>query len=354
MEDLLEMKNAINHLGGESLKSYLGLALTHIKRLKERKDSPEREGAIDELIELYDQLMEYKGKQSFWDPKPGCTHVHIVVGESFAGGMAQALKGLGWAERHKLIVMEENYAIGPIGKLDSPEGRKARSDWFQNNITEALEAYDHFEEEYNDWLDQLKQIPEQAEVIIWTSRSVREQFGMRHAVHILRHNQNTIRVCDACAICEALYYRPDASIEYRHSGEIPPDKLREALRRMDDSGKLSAADIERLSKEWLDVSEQGGILRIWQNDAFQEVPADYYDSYLLEKLDKIKPPKSDNGFVKSARLIGEAIGYCEQDIGYSYFEYRLRELIYAGVLDIKGVPAAMRYYSIRRKRRQEQ
>jgi len=290
-------------------------------------------------------------KKAFWDPDPGCTHVHIVVGESFAGSMKQALKGLGWAVKHKLITMKENYAIGPIGSLDSPEGRKMRSDWFQNNITEAFETYIHFEEEYNDTLYKLNQIPEQAEVIVWTSRSVREQIGMRHSLHLLRNKRNTIHVYDACAICEELYNRPDASIEYRHSGEIPPDKLREALMRMDSSCKLSAADIARLSKEWLAISEQGGILRIWQNDAVHEVLADYYDQYLLEKLDKLRPPTSDNEFLKSARLIGEAIGYCEQDIGDSFFEYRLRELIYEGVLEIKGVPAGMRFYSIRRKQR---
>lgn len=351
MEEMLEIKKAVDSLRDENLKSYLGLALKQIRLLKEQKESPE--GAVAVLIELYDQLMEYNEKKAFWDPDPGCTHVHIVVGESFAGSMKQALKGLGWVETHKLITMKENYAIGPIGRLDSPEGRKTRSDWFQNNITEAFETYIHFEEEYNDLLYKLKQIPEKAEVIIWTSRSVREQVGMRHSLHILRNKRNTIRVYDACAICEELYNRPGASIEYRHSGEIPPDKLREALMRIDNSCKLSAADIARLSKEWLAISEQGGILRIWQNDAVLEVPADYFDQYLLEKLDKLRPPTGVNDFLKSARLIGEAIGYCEQDIGYSFFEYRLRELIYEGVLEIKGVPAGMRFYSIRRKQRTE-
>lgn len=52
--------------------------------------------------------------------------------------------------------------------------------------------------------------------------------------------------------------------------------------------------------------------------------------------------------MKSARVIGEAIGYCDQYIGDAYFEYRLRELIYSGRVQIKGVPRAMRYYSVRR------
>lgn len=78
--------------------------------------------------------------------------------------------------------------------------------------------------------------------------------------------------------------------------------------RIDNSCKLSVADIARLSEEWLAISEQGGILRIWQNDAVIDVPADYFDPFLLEKLDKLRPPAADNDFIKSARLIGEAIG----------------------------------------------
>ncbi|WP_342550150.1 DUF3658 domain-containing protein [Paenibacillus sp. FSL P2-0089] len=80
------------------------------------------------------------------------------------------------------------------------------------------------------------------------------------------------------------------------------------------------------------------------------MPSDYYDSYLLEKLDSLQPPPGDDGFLKSARLVGEALGYCEQYVGDAYFEYRVRELIYNGVLEIKGVPTAMRFYSIRRKK----
>lgn len=91
------------------------------------------------------------------------------------------------------------------------------------------------------------------------------------------------------------------------------------------------------------------MLRIWRDDAVVEVPADSYDQYLLEKLDLLQSRAGNDGFLRAARLIGEAIGHCDQTIGDDYFEYRLRTLIYDGVLEIKGVPAAMRYYSVRRK-----
>ncbi|MMZ57320.1 hypothetical protein D1872_192430 [compost metagenome] len=348
MRDTLTIKKVTDSLQDEEVKACLRFVLTQIGMLK-AQEGP-LEVVVAELIELYDELMGLQEKKAIWDPVPACTHVHIVVGDSFAGSMKQALKGLGWMETHKLITLRENYAIGPLGDLDSPKGRKVRSDWFRDNITEAVESCTEFEEEYNELLDKVKQIPEQAEIIIWTSGNAYEQMGMRHALHLLHGKRNVFAVYDTSVICKELYNRPDA---FRYSGEIPTDKLQEALIRMDGSGKLCTADITQLEREWQAISEQSGTLRIWRDNVVLTVSADYYDQYLLEKLDELKASVDDNGFLRSARLIGVAIAYCEQYIGDSYFEYRLRELIYDGILEIKGIPTAMRFYSIKRKRRTE-
>jgi len=53
--------------------------------------------------------------------------------------------------------------------------------------------------------------------------------------------------------------------------------------------------------------------------------------------------------MKSARLIGEVIGNVDQYIGDGFVEYRVRLLIMNGIFEIKGVPKAMRYYSVKLK-----
>lgn len=346
------MKEIIQATAGLSegdLKPYLRFILAQIKRLKEQ-DGP-AEAAVAELIEMYDELIGLQDRRNSWDPVPECAYVHIVVGDSFAGSMKQALLGLGWKESHRLIVLRENYAIGPIHGLNTPEGRSMRAEWLRDNIAYAMEAYSEPEEEYLELLDKVALIPDQAEIIIWSSGNGNEQTGLRHAIHLLTGKENVIAIYDACTICEELYNRPDAYIDYRHSGEITADKLRGALVRMDGSGRLNGGDIKRLEQEWQKFTRQTGVLRIWLDGNVCEVPADYFDAYLLEKLDGLRPPDRDRSFLKSVRLIGEALGYCEQSIGDAYFEYRVRQLIYDGVLEIKGVPAGMRYYSIRRRQK---
>jgi hypothetical protein len=349
MKERFEIKHAVHVLSSEELKSCLGLVLQYIWRLKEQKENGKPvDGAIDGLIGIYDRLTAADDEErTLWDPAPGCTHIHVVTGDSFAGGMKLALRELGLSDAHKLVTISDNFAIGPIGRLDTPEGRQSRRDWLRHNIaSSALGDDGDPEEEYGRLLHNLHSIPEQAEIIVWASRSVTEQTGKRYALHLLRHKPNTVRICDACAISEELQGRPDHFITYRRSGEIAPDMLKEVLLRTDGQKLLSAADVRRLAEEWEAIVEQGGVLRIFENDTVREVPADFFDPFLLETLDRIADAE---GYVKAARVIGTAIGDCDQDIGDSYFEYRLRELIYAGVLEIKGIPAGMRYYSVRRK-----
>lgn len=282
------------------------------------------------------------------DTNANCTQVHIVVGHSFAGSLRLALDQLEEPGSLGLIVLAEHYPVGPLGKLDSREGRETRRQWFWNNIADGCKAYDHFEEEYALLTARIAQIPLQAEVILWAGDNASEQAGLRHALYLLRDKPNPVSVYNACAIVENLYNRPNAFIQYRHSGEISPDKLLQALLAVDGSGRLTLEERGRLEQEWLDLSGQKGNLRIWEHGAVTEVPEDYFDGYLLEKLDVLREP-GDERFLKAARLVGEALGYCEQNIPDYYFEYRLRKLVYAGVLDIQGVPSAMRYYSVRRK-----
>lgn len=68
---------------------------------------------------------------------------------------------------------------------------------------------------------------------------------------------------------------------------------------------------------------------------------------LNKTIEKLHADRSNRDFIKAARVIGEALGHCDQMVVDSYFEYRLRQLIYNQSLEIKGVPRGMRFYSVR-------
>ncbi|UUZ82376.1 DUF3658 domain-containing protein [Paenibacillus sp. P26] len=109
-----------------------------------------------------------------------------------------------------------------------------------------------------------------------------------------------------------------------------------------------------MEREWLSLAEQHEVLRVWDGERIRNVDERYFDTYVLDTVEKIHRERANHEFIKAARVIGDAMGHCGQYVPDGYFEYRLRELVYSGQLEIHGVPKAMRYYSVRRRWRQDE
>jgi Domain of unknown function (DUF1835). len=123
MNDITDIKQAVDRLSPGNAKAVLRLVLHQIRKLKEQRTSSEEAAAG--LLELYDQLMAYDDRYPSRDPNPGCTRVHIVTGESFAGSLKLALRALARADTHRIVTLTENCAIGPIGDRRAMRSHRA-------------------------------------------------------------------------------------------------------------------------------------------------------------------------------------------------------------------------------------
>ena len=104
-----------------------------------------------------------------------------------------------------------------------------------------------------------------------------------------------------------------------------------------------------LENEWLSLSNNQETLRIWESGRIQCVPEDFYDQFIIQRARYLHREAELNGFMKSAILIGDALGHLEQHVSDSFLEYRLRRLIDAGKFESEGSLKAMRFYSVRLK-----
>jgi hypothetical protein len=88
-----------------------------------------------------------------------------------------------------------------------------------------------------------------------------------------------------------------------------------------------------------------------RNGRILSVPENFYDEFIIKKAKKlfVKGKPREIEFIKSARVIGEVLGYLDQYVGDSFLEYRIRKLIEAGVFESEGSLVAMRFYRIRLK-----
>ncbi|MED4582955.1 DUF3658 domain-containing protein [Brevibacillus choshinensis] len=49
-------------------------------------------------------------------------------------------------------------------------------------------------------------------------------------------------------------------------------------------------------------------MRIWNGHNIQSVEEEYFDSFLLEIVEKLHNDRNNHDFMKAARVVGEALG----------------------------------------------
>jgi hypothetical protein len=343
----------------EILKAVDGLSLKETKlTLKHillqtdiaRNNEEMKTHLLDSLAQLYDNLIAPKPEFQVCAPDTVAERVHIVFGDSMGGSLKYLFKSMGLVNTDQVIAIPDLLSIGPIAGLHEEAGHKLRCRWFSEHINfgDTMDGYD-FGEYCRESLEQIAQIPNQATAMIWSSSNAHEQAGLRFAAYLLREKENQVIVCNPGEICNRRYNTEDYRIDYRHSGEISIEKLQAVYEEATSSPALTLEARKNLEQEWLILAEQQEVLRIWKNGVIHAVDADYLDAYILETLEELHRSRGDDEFIKAAEIIGQAYGQCDQYISDMYYECRLRHLIYNGELEIKGVPKAMRYYSVRRR-----
>ena len=110
---------------------------------------------------------------------------------------------------------------------------------------------------------------------------------------------------------------------------------------------LSLEERRHMEQEWVDLAVQPGLLRLMKDGEIQSVPEDAIDEYIMQKARELTLTRQPGEFIKSARLVGEVLGHLEQAVGDAFIEYRVRQLIIQGRLEMEGKPHAMRFYSVR-------
>ncbi|MCS0655731.1 DUF1835 domain-containing protein [Cytobacillus firmus] len=332
-----ELREAIEKLPESGAKSYLFHILLRVHLLKNSADSQE------EIMELLNDIQK---KIIFYSQEGKLEReyetYHIVCGESPAGSLKVALN-----KDNKVIGFPDFFSNGPLWRMDEEEGIRKRLEWLKDHINIPE---DYLEKEYErkiaSALEEIDAIPAGKPIVVWTAENADEQTGLRYFHHLLRNKENNVHVINTAQSYKELFPAKKNSYLLRHSGEAAPEKLKIILDKNMGS-PLAAEERTRFASDWQALSMTKEVLRIWEENEIHSVPESYFDDYIIESAKKLH--KSNKGFIKSARLIGEVIGHLDEPIGDGFAEYRVRALIYNGIFAIKGIPKSMRFYSIKLK-----
>ncbi|MCG7216194.1 DUF1835 domain-containing protein [Paenibacillus mucilaginosus] len=340
MNSSYALRQVIREMSEQEAKSLLSLLFAHDGYSAETHES------------LKKSLLEMSKKRTEVDYVK-IRHIHIALGDSPGGSLKIALKAPeGRKPEHRVLVLRDAlpFSVGPLWKLEEEEGREERRRWcmLHINMDDRDEYLLQGEEQFLEMRSRLEGIPESLPVTIWAGSNAHEQAGLRFAVYLLRHKENPVFLMDTTSAYASLH-QTDPNYERRRTGEMNPEELRGIWEMKACCRKLSPEQRQSLESEWLELSGRKTGLRIWRDGRIVEVREDYYDSTLTAVVEQLHRERDNQEWIRSARVVGEMIGHLEQDIGDEYVEYRLRHLIYQGVLEIQGVPRGMRYYDVRMK-----
>lgn len=268
------------------------------------------------------------------------TPVHIVTSESAAGSLRFSMKG-----PKTVIGFPDALSIGPLRKLDEKTGQALRAEWLSANINDGESAEDYMEK-FRHALQQIKEIPQHVPIYLWFGDNALEQTGLRFYLYLLRDKPNDIYGMNTTQLYQKHFASENGSAFF-HTGLLNSKILKLFLEKEGTAEAWSAEARTYFQQQWQALAETDGMLRVWKDGKLQNVPEDHYDSLILETVEKLHNEQGGDGFVLAARVVGYIVAEMDEFIDYFFLEYRIRQLVDVGALEIEGMTTSMRDYGVK-------
>ncbi|CEI81738.1 DUF1835 domain-containing protein [Oceanobacillus sp. M60] len=343
-----ELKGTLNHAGEEEVKSLLFQTFFRIHMLEELDQYTEEQFVAD-LKKTYHDFLNVKRGQTKIKNSTNDKVVHILFDDSAAGSLKWVLKEMGLQDEEMVISFSDVFSIGPIWQLHNQAGLDYREEWLKNHLLLDDDYLDEYRHHFNRTLSMISAIPETASIIIWTGENAHEQIALSYVLYLLRDKRNDITAINTTKQYKKQFNIPEKDNYPLHTGEIMSEKLQLIYQNSSKTPALSKEQREKFEQKWQALAATQEALRIWENRDIKSVDESYYDDLIINKAKMLHQEQKNTEFILSARLIGEVICYLDQYISDVFVEYSVRRLILKGVFEIKGVPKAMRFYSVKLK-----
>lgn len=333
-----ELRSFINQLSESEAKTVLLQTMVRLNLIQESKESAKQ--MIDDLYSWHNKIIKFHKNKGNIEREYKA--VHIVCGESPAGSLR-----VGLGHENKVIGFPDFFAVGPILELHKDVGRKRRYEWLRDHLNYQDDFIEEeYENRFSKALEEIDSIPNHVPIVIWTAENADEQTGMRYLLYLLKEKENNVFLINTTIAFQELFNTSEFQYFYFHTGAVEPKKLN-TIYQNTQTKPVSIQERIQFEEEWITLSETEGLVRVWEDTKIKAVSEDYFDELIVTSAQRLHAKQREKDFIKSGRLIGEVYGHIDNNVGDAYLEYRLRNLIYNGVFEIKGIPKGMRYYSVK-------
>ena len=260
--------------------------------------------------------------------------IHICFSPSAGGSLKHAVKKKKLFEGKKIIVFPDDISIGTI---ENGINVDKRVEWWDGIDKEEeilrLENTEYLKECYKQFYREISTIKDSDLIYLWYGESSSDMCGMMYTLEFLKDKVEHMYCIN---VSEKVDESDSRGYTYRAAGEVITEKLKDYLKI---KRKVESKEYNDFINQWNSLKKDDSLLHIFNDGKVKSVKEDYFDIHIL----KFTPKE----FRKSARIVGNAIGYSEIKISDDYIFWRVQELVKLGMLEFKGKLGIMREMEIK-------
>lgn len=258
--------------------------------------------------------------------------IHVCFSVSSAGGLKHAIKSK-IIDGDKVIGFFDDLSNGSICNLNDIGDRVKW--WKYLESSDEFDTREFLKENYNKFNKDILEITSDDTIYLWCSENAMELMGLMYTFQLLSIDLYNIYIINVSKVT----YNQGMKNEFtpRAVGEVAPERFPNFV---EINRKVEKDCYENFMDNLSTLIQENGNLRVYENGSVISVGEDYFDNLIMKY--------TENEFRKSARTVGNVIGFSEKPISDTYIFWRVLELIKDNKLQYKGKFGIMREMEIKK------
>jgi hypothetical protein len=265
--------------------------------------------------------------------------IHIVFNSADAEVLQQAI-AMDETLAGQVIILQDDYALGPIENIYTKEGMEIRKNWWSSILSGGDFEKSHSEQATDDHsiMDELvNQLKEnESEVVwIWAAQNKKDVSGYYWLLHFMKPFQGRVLIL---YLNNLPFINEKGNIFY--PGKLSEIPAKEFIKAKKLAREITLSEFEIDPDEWNKLCSENKIVRILEGGKkLSQFDEHYYDS----ELKKYIMPD----WQKANKIIHNFQTKSKQNCSESFLFWRLKAFIEQGLFDMQGKPANMKDFEIK-------
>jgi hypothetical protein len=225
----------------------------------------------------------------------------------------------------EVVLMQDDYSVGPIQDLFSDEGRAERKKWWSGIRQDVSESFQE-ESDSGTLMKILQRMVEEEfdQIWIWMAPNVRDVSGYFWLISQLKEFSGRIHLL---SLNNLPFINEKGNVFYPVSlAEIP---AREFVKAKKLARPISPAEFETDPDEWLRLAGENKNLRLLEGG--KKIVQQYDDYYDKQILHFVQP-----AFQKIQRTVHQILLKSTEKLNETFLIWRLKQLVESGLAEQQG------------------